>query len=269
MDTRSTFVSDGEAAKAVEPRQRAFDGPARTAKAAAVGRPAFGEHGHDAARPQAPPVGLRIVGAIALHGARPTPRPARSPANRGDRIDQGQQLRHIVPVRRREARDERNPVGVGENMMLRPGFAAIGRVRSSFFPPRSARRDALSTSARSRSRRPRRRSSVSRHRWSRCQTPARCHRAKRRQQALPDPQPISLGNMFHGMPLRSTNRIPVSAARSGMGLRPAYRRFRGRRFGSRGSMRCHNSSSIKVMRDRLAGHATVPSAVSKYKRGAI
>ena len=31
-------------------------------------------------------------------------------------------------------RDNRNPVGVGENMMFRPGLAAIGRVRSSFFP---------------------------------------------------------------------------------------------------------------------------------------
>jgi hypothetical protein len=112
-----------------------------------------------------------------------------------------------VPVRRREARDNRNPVGVGKNMMFRPGLTAIGRVRSSFFPPRSARSEALSTTARARSRRPRRRNSVSKTRWSRFQTPARCHRTSRRQHVLPDPQPISFGSIFQGMPLRSTNRI--------------------------------------------------------------
>ena len=269
MNTWSTFIAHSEAAEAVQPGQRAFDRPARSPQATPVGRASFREHGHNAPRPQGPSVRLRVVGAIALHGAGPAPRATRLAADGGDRIDQRQQLRHVVPVRGREARDERNPVGVGENMMFRPGFAAIGRVRSSFFPPRSARSDELSTSARSRSSRPRRRSSVSRHRWRRFQTPARCHRAKRRQQALPDPQPISFGNIFHGMPLRSTNRMPVSAARSGIGFRPAYCRFRGRRLGSNGSMRCHNSSSIKVIRDRPAGHGTVPRSVSKYKRVVI
>jgi hypothetical protein len=37
-----------------------------------------------------------------------------------------------------QPRAERNPARVGENMMFRPGLAAIGRVRSSF-APRAAR----------------------------------------------------------------------------------------------------------------------------------
>jgi hypothetical protein len=51
-------------------------------------------------------------------------------------------------------------------------------------------------------------------------------------------------------------------------VRPAYRRRRDRRFGSRGSMRSHNSSSSKdlVMPDRLpVGCATVPRRDQKYK----
>jgi hypothetical protein len=155
---------------------------------------------------------------------------------------------------------------VGKNMMFRPGFGAIGRVRSSFFPPRSARSEALSTTARARSIRPRRRSSTSRTRCNRFHTPARCQRSNRRQQVVPEPQPISRGSMFHGNPLRSTNRIPVSTARSGIGFRPAYWRWRGRRFGSNGSMCAHKSSSIKVVRDRLVGHATVPALAPEYKR---
>ena len=214
-------------------------------------------------------MGLRIVSAVALNQPR-LPRRSTSPtAQRRHRIYERQQLGNVVPVRGRQRRDERNPVRVGENMMFRPGFAAIGRVRSSFFPPRSARSEALSTTARARSSWPLQRNSASKTACRRFQTPARCHRARRRQQVVPEPQPISRGSMFHGMPLRSTNRMPVSTARSGMGLLPAYRRLRRRRFGSSGSIRIHQSSSIKalVMPDRLAvGQAKVPSHRSEYKR---
>lgn len=42
-----------------------------------------------------------------------------------------------------------------------------------------------------------------------------------REQVVSEPQPISRGSMLQGMPLRSTNRIPVTTARSGMRGRPA------------------------------------------------
>jgi hypothetical protein len=62
----------------------------------------------------------------------------------------------------------------------------------------------------------------------------------RRQHVIPEPQPISGGNMPHGMPERSTNRIPVSAARSETLGRPNVDVG----FGSIGSIRAHNLSSI-------------------------
>ncbi len=232
-----------------------------------IGSPS-GQAALDAPPPQLVAVRLRVVAPIALHHGRSPDRPAGPPGDRGNRIDQRQQFGYVVPVRRREARDKRNPVRVGKNMMFGAGLAAIGRVRSSFFPPRSARSDALSTTARARSSWPRRRNSARSTRWRRFQTPARCHRTSRRQQVLPAPQPISRGSMFQGMPLRRTNKMPVKTARSGRGFRPAYRRLRGRRLGSSGSIRAHKSSSTKalVMFDRLAvGQATVPSLGSKYK----
>jgi hypothetical protein len=63
--------------------------------------------------------------------------------------------------------------------------------------------------------------------------------------------------------------MPVRTARSGIGVRPAYRRFRERRFGKRGSIRFHNASSSNwsAMPDRLRlGQATVPSLTLEYKR---
>ncbi len=269
MNARSSFVTHVKSTEAVQPRQGALHDPSRAPETAAVRLTPFGELGGNAAPLQLISMRLRVVSAIALHQCRFAQRPTRPAAERRNRVGQRQQLRHVVPVRRREARDDRNPVRVGKNMMFRPGLTAIGRVRSSFFPPRSARREALSTTARARSSWPRRRNSVSKTRWSRFQTPARCHRTSRRQHVLPDPQPISFGNIFQGMPLRRTNRIPVSTARSEIGFRPACCRLRGRRFGSSGSIRSHKSSSTRawLMPDRLAaGQATVPTPLSEYKR---
>lgn len=271
MKRRSPLVSNRQPAKAMEPGQRPFDDPTGPTESAAVGGPALGELAGDAAPRQFIAMRLRIVPAIALDQPGFADRPADAATDRRHGLDQRQQLRDVVSVRRRQRRAERNPLGVGENMMLRPGLAAIGRVRSSFFPPRSARSEALSTTARAKSSRPRRRSSASRTAWSRFQTPRRCQYASRRQQVTPDPQPISRGSIFQGMPLRSTNRMPVRTARSGIGLRPAWRRFRGRRLGRMGSIRFHNSSSSSGsgMPDHLlVGQATVPSLSSKYKRPA-
>ena len=269
MNTRSPLVPHVQTTKPMEPSQCPLDDPARATKLAAVRPTAFRQLADDPALLELVAVRLRIVSAIALYEPRPPERTTRPSAHWRDAVDQRQKLRHVVPIRRREAGDNRNPVGVGKNVMFRPGFAAIGRVRSSFFPPRSARSEALSTTARARSSWPRRRNSVSKTRWSRFQTPARCHRTSRRQHVLPEPQPISGGSMFHGMPLRSTKRIPVSTARSGIGLRPACWRLRGRRLGSNGSIRIHQSSSTRawLMPDRLAaGQATVPSPSLEYKR---
>ena len=269
MNARAPLVAHVEPSKSMQPRQRPFDDPARASQAAAVRSPAFGQLAADPTDRELVAMRLRIVATIALYETRLAHRAAGTTAHRWNAIDQRQQLGYVVPVRRREARNNRNPVRVGENMMFRPGLAAIGRVRSSFFPPRSARSDALSTTARARSSWPRRRNSASKTRWRRFQTPARCQRTSRRQQVEPAPQPICGGSMFQGIPLRSTNRMPVSTARSGIGLRPAYWRFRRRRFGNSGSIRIHKSSSIRAlgMCDRLAaGHATVPSLRSKYKR---
>jgi hypothetical protein len=267
MDTGPTFVADSEPAKAMQPREGPLDHPSGLAEAAAVGCAALGQLRSNTPRQQLITMWLRIIAAVSLDEPRPTHGAPDASGDRRHGIDQREQLSDVVPIGGRQRRDERNPVRVGENMMLRPGFAAIGRVRSSFFPPRNARSEALSTTALARSSWPRRRSSVSSARCSRFQTPARCQRTRRRQQVVPEPHPISRGSMFHGTPLRRTNRIPVRTARSGMGFRPAYCRRRERRFGRSGSMRAQSSSSTRVMRDRLAvGHATVPTLGPEYKR---
>jgi hypothetical protein len=268
VNAGSPLVAHRQASKSMQPGERAFDHPAGPAEPAAVRRAALGELRRDAAVLELVAMRLRVVPAVALNESRFADWATGAAAQRRHGIDKGQQLRHVVPIGRCQRRDERNPARVGENMMFRPGLAAIGRVRSSFFPPRSARSDELSTTARARSSWPRRRNSLSNTVWSRFHTPARCHRTSRRQHVVPEPHPISRGSMFQGNPLRSTNRIPVRTARSGIGARPACCRSRRRRFGSNGSIRAHNASSMRAwgIADRLTlGQATVPSLQSQYK----
>lgn len=268
MNAGPTFITNRESPETMQPRECPFDDPPRAAEAAAVASAiSIGDQRPDPALTQLVPMAFRIVAAVALEHVRFPARRSRPAADRRHRIHEVQQLGDVRAIRGGQRRDERNPVGVGKNMMLRPGLAAIGRVRSSFFPPRIARSEALSTTARARSRRPRRRSSVSSTACKRFQTPARCHRTNRRQQVMPEPQPISRGSIRHGIPLRSTKRMPVSTARSGIGARPAYCRLRRRRFGKSGSIRCHKaSSSSSLMPDHLrVGQATVPSLSSEYK----
>ena len=54
--------------------------------------------------------------AIALHEARLPQGPTGASAQRRNPVDKAQQLRHIVSVRGREGRDNRNPVHVSKNM---------------------------------------------------------------------------------------------------------------------------------------------------------
>jgi hypothetical protein len=92
-------------------------------------------------------------------------------------------------------------------------------------------------------------------RWSCAQTPAFCQSRNRRQQVMPLPQPSSKGRSRQARPLLSTKRIPVSAARSEIGLRPGCF-LRRALFGSKGSTTNHSESS-------MSGFA-IPSLLQKW-----
>jgi hypothetical protein len=246
MDIVAAFVAHGQAAIAMEPRMRAFDDPAMAAQAAAMRRAATGKDRDDALGGEAIAVGLGVVAAVTLERPGATAGPAAPAADGRQGGDQRIELRDVVDVRGGYLGDERDAPRIGDEMVLRTRLAAIGWVRSSFFPPRSARTDALSTTVHRWSSRPRRRSSASRASCNRCQTPARCQRTSRRQQVLPEPQPICFGSICHGMPERRTNRMPVRMARSGIGRRPCRCPRRTRRGGISGASRAQIASSISV-----------------------
>ena len=176
MDVGAALIADGEAPEAMEPRQGAFHHPATAAKTAAVRCAPTREDRGDAARPQTGAVRLGIVAAVALQRAGLAPRAPTLAAHGGQRLDHRVEVRDVIDVGRGYLRDERDAARIGDEVVFGALLAAIGWVRSSFFPPRTARTDPLSMTVQRWSRRPRRRSSASKTSCSRCHTPARCQR---------------------------------------------------------------------------------------------
>src|SRR5260370_33735520 len=125
----------------MEARDRHIDDPPHDAEAAAMGRAAAREDRHDTWREQPIAMRLRIVAAIALEDAGAAARTPAPAADRGERGDERVQLRNVVDVGGGYLRDERDAARIGDEVMFRTRLAAIGWVRSSFFPPRTARTD--------------------------------------------------------------------------------------------------------------------------------
>lgn len=103
------------------------------------------------ALPQHAAVRIGIVGAIALDAVRLAPRMTDSAAHGWNGIDEGQQLGYIMSVGCGQDLGEGNSLGISDEMMLAARLASIGGIRTSFFPPNTARTEELSTIARDQS----------------------------------------------------------------------------------------------------------------------
>lgn len=244
MDVCTTLKSRTKTAESVQPGIGTFDDPSYFPKTAAVRFAASGNRCGNSGSVQRPAIFVVVVSPIGIDPARLSQGTTTQTANRWDGVDQWQQLRDVVAVRPRQDDRERRAVGVGGDVMFGTGSRTIGGVRSSFSPAPTARTEVESMTTREKSIRSAARSFASKISWSRSQTPACCQSRRRRQQLMPDPQPISAGSSFQRMPLLSTKSIPVSAARSATGLRPGYRKRLGFAGGKSGSINAHNSSSM-------------------------
>ena len=197
-----------------------FHDPPKHAQTTAVFGMALRQYGFDPSCDEGARVGLGMVGPIPLHAIGSLARSAALSRNGRNGIHQGKQLSYIMAIRPGDGGRQRKTLRIGEDMVLRPVFPAIRRIRPGFVPPKTARTLELSTTARDQSIR------SAPWRWLRtickmsCQTPASCQSRSLRQQLIPLPQPISLGKSSQGMPVLSTKRIPVRAFRCEIGGRP-------------------------------------------------
>ncbi len=223
---------------------RTFDHPTIPAQTTAMLGPALGDHGLDTAFAQRATMSGGIVAAIGIDDAGLLKRSATNAANGWNRINERQQLRDVVGVRASQDRNERNAVGVYEDVVLGTGSRAIGGVRASFSPAPTARTDDESTAAYDRSIWPAARNLSSSNSCSWSHTPAFCQSLNRRQHVAPEPKPRRVGKWFQRIPVLNTNRMPLRAARSDTRGRPGSLFARSFAGGSNGSISIHSSSSM-------------------------
>ena len=247
MDVGAFFIAHAESAVLMKPTVRPLHDPALHSQAAAVFRAAAGQMRRNTALAKGPSMRLGVIGPIGIRGVRTMARTARLTVDRGNGINQWNQLRDIVTVRAGDRRRQRDAVAVREDVVLRAGLAPIGRIRAGLVPPKTARTLELSMIARDQSIWSAWFNKSSSTRWITSHTPASFQSRSRRQQLIPQPQPISCGKSSQGMPVFKTKRMPVSARRLLMGMRPGYRNRRFGNPGINGSTTAHCSS---VKRDR-------------------
>lgn len=242
VNVRPAFVANAQTPELMQPTQAALNHPAGFAQAAAV-RPAFASQTiSDAHGAQPPMMRQASISPVSLHRIGALAGTTCFAAHSGNRQEQGLQLPAVMHVGGGDLGAQRNALGIGAKMMFAARFAAVRRVGPRLKPPKTARTLLESTTARDQSIRWLTCKRHNNSRWSFSHTPALCQSRSRRQQVMPLPQPSSKGKSCQAMPLLSTKRIPVSAARSETGLRPGYflrRVF----FGSRGWITVHNESS--------------------------
>ncbi|MGF6292634.1 hypothetical protein QFZ98_004564 [Paraburkholderia youngii] len=185
-----------------------------------------------------------VVTSVGIDAARTVQRPSASAADRHDGLNQRNELGDVVTIGASQDCGDRRTVGVGGDMVLGSRSRSVGGVRTSFSPAPTARIEDESTTTREKSILSTARNLARSTACNRSHTPACCQSRSLRQQLTPEPHPISAGKSRHRTPVFSTNRMPVSAARSGTGLRPGYLKRRGLAGGSSGSISVHSSSSM-------------------------
>src|SRR5262249_12985608 len=146
--------------------------------------------------------------------------PAGFAAYRRDRLDERDQFEAVVAVGGGEQEGERDAARVGDQLVLGAALAPVDRARAGLGAPKTAGTCEESTTARDQSIRSASCSFASSTSCSRCQTPACCHSCSRRQQVIPDPQPISCGRFPQPIPVFNRNKTPLSPMRSSIRLRP-------------------------------------------------
>lgn len=132
MDFGAAVVADEQPAALMEPGEGALDDPAVAAEAGAVAVLAAREYRFDPARPQLPPVSLRVVGAVSEQPLGAAAGPANATADRRDAVEQRQQLRDVVAVATGESPGQRQAAAVGQEVVFGARTAPVDRARARF-----------------------------------------------------------------------------------------------------------------------------------------
>ena len=135
MNGTVAIRSQPQAAKTMQPRNGAFRNPTINAQAAPMLGVSFGDLGNNATPAQFLAQALRIISPVHVDFFRPFSRSPRLARDRWHAVDQRQRFIHVRLVGARGVYGQRDPLGVGEDVVLGAQFASICRVWSRLIPP--------------------------------------------------------------------------------------------------------------------------------------
>jgi hypothetical protein len=135
MNVGTPLISNTQASELVQPGERALHHPAQFTESAILVGAAPRQQRLDALDVQHHLAHVRVVRLVGDDGIRTPTRRADLAAHRGNRVDQLQQLRAVVDVRRRDRCDQRNAARLRNDMVFRAGFSAVSGVRAGMFAP--------------------------------------------------------------------------------------------------------------------------------------
>ena len=256
---RPPLVAHPEATAAEQPGERPLHHPAVPSQSRRGVDPTTSNAWGDPARTHGTPEGRRVVGFVGVQLGRALTRSSWSAPradDRGDGIDERDELRGVVGVGRREANHQWDTAPIHHNVVLGAEFASVDRIRPRLLAPLFARTLRLSTLARDQSMAASSPSQLSSLVCNRSQTPASCQSRSRRQHVVPLPQPSSFGSNRQGQPLRKTKTMPTRAARSGTRGRPPL--GLGGSSGRSGAMASQRTSGTRDEAFMARHHASPP-----------
>ena len=214
MDVIALLLTDPQSPLLEEPAEDPLDDAAVFSQTAPLAGIPSCDPGNDPLGPEGPAnLFLGIIGSVRIQLHWPfAPSTARAFDGR-NRIHQWHRQLGVMDIGPGLDHRKRDPLAIADEMPFRAVFPAIPGIGASFRPPKSARTELLSTTALDQSIRSANPNSSSRTCQIFCQTPETYQSLRRRQQVMPLPHPSSAGSSSQAVPVRATNKMPVSANR--------------------------------------------------------
>lgn len=239
MNIRAAFVTDFQAAKAIEPTESALNHPAVLSKIRIL-TAAFFNFRFDLLISKLAAKKFRIVSLVASQSIGTLTRPAFGALNGGNGFNCCKSFFDIMSVCRTQANNNRDSFSICNKVAFSPCLSTVRRIAAGLKPPFGAAMFEESMRNLFQPICPSSPSSFKNALWIFSQTPSFCHFSSRRQAVIPQPQPISCGKSSQGIPVRKTKTIAMKAWRFPMGGRPLLPLAFS--AGSNASILFHNSS---------------------------
>lgn len=211
MNVDATLESGTQLAKGSQPGVSALDHPAVAPEPIIALDALAGDAILDASALEMSTASRVVVTLVRVQFLGPPARPASLATYRRQGVDQFLEDHGIVTVGPGDAEDQRDALAVRDEVALAAEFAPVRGVGPRVRAPRGLGTLAPSMLTRLKSSLSTLRSSLSSARCRPCHTPEACQSRSRLQQVMPLPKPNSWGSSSQGMPVRSTNRMPLRA----------------------------------------------------------